>query len=101
MAHGDGTAVDVDLGVIDIEGLFKAHDDRGESFVDFKEVDVADAHAAFAQDFLCDGDGACEHDGRVCADLGGGADARARLKAELFAQLFVANQDSGCAIDDA
>ena len=43
VAHGDGAAVDVDAGGVDVEGLQEAEDDGGEGLVDLEEVDVGDA----------------------------------------------------------
>ncbi len=43
MAHGDGAAVDVDLGGVELEGLHEAQHHRGEGLVDLEQVDVGDA----------------------------------------------------------
>ena len=42
VAHGDGAAVDVDAGGVDVEGLQEAQHDGGEGLVDLEEVEVGD-----------------------------------------------------------
>ena len=41
VAHGDGAAVDVDAGGVDVEGLHEAQHHGGEGLVDLEEVEVA------------------------------------------------------------
>ena len=57
VAHGDGAAVDVDAGGVDVEGLHEAQHDRGEGLVDLEEVDVADGHAGAREIFSVTGTG--------------------------------------------
>ena len=101
MAHGDGAAVDVDAGGVDAERLHEAQHHGGEGLVDLEEVDVADLHAALAQDLFGHRHRAGQHDRRVGADLGGGPDAGARLQAVLLAEVPGADQHRRRAVDDA
>ena len=50
VAHGDGAAIDVDFGAVDIKGLHEAQNHGGEGFVDLEQVDVIDRHAAVFED---------------------------------------------------
>ncbi len=101
MPHGNRAAVDVDLVVIDIERLLEQHDNAGEGFVDLKQINVADRHPVIGKDFLGHRNRAGQHDRRIGADFGGRLDAGTGFQTILFAKLFVANQNSRRAIDDA
>ena len=59
------------------------------------------AHAGAGQHFLRHVDRAGQHDRRLRADIGEGADAPARLEARLCAGLARAQQHRGRAVDDA
>ena len=74
MAHGDRAAVDVDLARIDVERLQEAQHDGGEGFVDLEEIDVGDRHARAGEHLLRHVDRAGQHDRRLGADIGEGAD---------------------------
>ena len=80
MAERDRAAVDVDLRRIDVERLQEAQHHRGERFVDLEQIDVGDAHARTREHLLGHVDRAGEHDRRLGADIGEGADAGARLR---------------------
>ena len=101
MAHGDGAAVDVDPVVRDVEGLHVAQHDRGESLVQLEQVDVLELHLGALQQLFGHVDRAGQHDRRLGADVGEGADAGARLHAQRLAGLLRAEQHGGGAIDDA
>ena len=101
MPEGDGPAVDVDAVVIDVEGLHEAQHHRGERFVHLEEVDVANAHPGGGEYPLRRRDRAGQHDRRVRADPGAGADAGARREAVPVAEGARADEDGGGAIDDA
>jgi hypothetical protein len=82
MAQSDSTAADVDLLVRDAQNLHVSQSDRGESFVDFEEVDVGLAYAS-ARERLGEreGGGGGEVDGRLFG-IGVAADECKGLQAE-------------------
>ena len=62
MAHGN---VPVHVHLVDQRRrLAKAQHDAGKGFVHLKKINIL-IHPAFAQDFFCDGNGACQHDRRI------------------------------------
>ena len=87
MAHRDRAAVHVDLAVVEVERLAEAQHDRGESLVDFEEVDVVDRHARAREHLPGHIDRSGQHDRRLGADVGESADFRARLEARFRARL--------------
>ena len=101
MAHRDRAAVNVDLAGVEVERLAKAQHDRGESLVDFEQVDVVDRHAGAREHLLRHVDRAGQHDRRLRADIGEGAHARARLEAGFCAGLARAQEHRRGAVDDA
>ena len=101
MAHGDGAAVDVDLGVVEVERLQVAQHDRRERLVDLEQVDVGERHAGALEHLLGHVDRAGEHHGGLRADIGERLDPGARLQAGAAAGLLVADQHGGGAVDDA
>ncbi len=61
VAYGDGTAFDIEFGIVDVE-LASAGDGLGcECFVDFKEVDVVDCEFGSFKCFVDCGDWADAH----------------------------------------
>ena len=47
VAQGNGAAMDVEFGGIEIQGLDVGLDLRGKGFVDFKQIHVAEGHSGF------------------------------------------------------
>ena len=101
MAHGDRAAVHVHLVVRHLEDLHVAQHDGGEGFVQLEQVDVAHVHAGQLQRLLRRRRRAGQHDCRLRADRGEGADAGTGLEAGTLAELLAADQDRGGAINDA
>src|SRR3984885_12351078 len=101
MPHGNGTAVDVDLFRIDVEGLDKGQDDRSERLVEFEQVDVIKRHAGFFQHFLGHVDRTGEQDCRFRPNIGESPYTGARFKAGLLAGFAVAKKHGGGTVDNA
>src|ERR1700688_1869153 len=54
MAERDGAAIDVDLRIVDVEGLDVAQHDRRKGFVQLEQVDVGFLHARALEQFFGD-----------------------------------------------
>ena len=81
MAQSRRPAMDVDLFVRDAEVAHGDHGDAGEGFVDFEQVDLADAPAGFLQRLAHGGDGGGGELARLLRMGGVGDDAGDRLDA--------------------
>src|SRR4051812_27943559 len=72
MTHGDGTAVDVELLVGDVQVLLELEHYGREGLVELEQVDVVDGEAG-AIEHLARGRGrAGQHDHRICTAGSGG-----------------------------
>ena len=101
MAHGDGAAIHVHPGRVDVEITLGAHHHCGEGFVDLEQVDVLGAHLGLGQGLLGSWADASEHDGGFRTDDRRLHDAGTGLQPQLLAHLLVADQHQSGAIDDA
>src|SRR3984893_4747111 len=95
MSHRDGAAVDVHLGVVEIERLHVAQHHRRERFVELDQIDIVDGHAGLLEHLAGDVDRAGKHDRGLRADVGERLDARARLQARAPPRLLAADQHRG------
>src|ERR1700730_6028557 len=100
MAERDGAAVDVDLGIVDVERLDVTQHHRGEGFVQFEQVDIRLLHAGALEQFFGDVDRTGQHHRRLRADVGKGADFCPRLQAVLGTGLLAAEQNRAGAVDN-
>ena len=87
VAEGDGAAVGVDLGQVDVELLCPGQHDRGERLVDLDDVDVVHRQAGALEQALGGVDRAGEHEHGVDADEAGVDDPGPRAQAELVGLL--------------
>src|ERR1700687_293692 len=82
MAERDGAAIDIDLGVVDVEGLHVAQHHRGERLVQLEQIDVGFLHARALEQLFGDIDRTGQHHRRLPAAIGEGlAFSPARLGA--------------------
>src|SRR6516165_4232005 len=101
MAQRDRAAVDVDLGIVDVEGLDVAKHHRGKSLVQLEQIDVRLLHAGTLEQLFGDVDGSGQHHRRLRADIGEGADFGARLQSVFRGGILAAEQHGARAVDDA
>ncbi len=95
MAEGDGPAVDIDAGGIEMERADDGQNLRGKGLVQFDEADVVERKAGMGESFGDGGDGADAHFFRQAAGDGIGGEAREGLKAE-FACVCGFHEDGRC-----
>src|SRR6185437_15074259 len=88
VAQGAGAAVDVDLGVIEVEVAHGDHRDVGEGFVDFEEIDVFGLPACALQCFLDRADGCGGEPARFVGVAGLRDDAGDGFEAAFFGNAF-------------
>src|SRR5712672_1835285 len=100
MAERDRAAIDVDLGVVDVERLDVAQHHRSKRLVQFEQIDVRFLHARTFEQFFSDVDRTGEHHRGLGADIGEGTDLCPRLQAVFHPGLLAAKQDRAGAIDD-
>ena len=100
MAHGNRPAIDVDPGRVHLERLQKAQDDGGESLVHLEQVNIANPKARTGQNPLGHRYRPGQHDGRIGADFGGGADPGARFQPMHHPKLRIADQNRRRPIGD-
>src|SRR6202790_1466734 len=100
MAERDGAAVDVDLGIVDVERLDVTQHHRGEGFVQFEQVDIRLLHAGALEQFFGDVDRTGQRHRRLGADVGKGADFCPRLQGVLGTGLLAAEQNRAGAVDN-
>src|ERR1700744_5036879 len=101
MAERDRAAVDVDLGVVDIEGLDIAQHDGSERLVQLEQVDVGFLHAGAFEQFFGDVDRAGQHHRGLRADIGKSAYLGARLQTIFAAGFLAAEQNRARTVNDA
>ena len=89
----NGAAIHVHLFMRDVKVLHHQQDDRCKGFVQFVKVDVTGFHAGLFEDLLGHIGRAGQHDARLGTDGRHGADACARLEAELLAHFLRTEQD--------
>src|ERR1700710_2913013 len=101
MAHGDGTAVDVELLVGDVQVLLELEHYGREGFVELEQVDVVNRETG-AVEHLERGRGrAGQHDHRVGAAGRGGHDACPRGRIDGRPRLFIADRHQCGTVDDS
>src|SRR5580704_7213448 len=88
-------AINVEPFFVDLEIGVAGEDLRGESLVDFEQVDVADFQPGARQCLVRRGDGTPSHDFRTDARDSGRANLRERFQAERLRPLR-AHQQDGC-----
>src|SRR3546814_7653891 len=101
MAEGDRATVDVDFVRVDLQIADRAQHDGGKGLVDLEQIDIRRVHAGLLQRLERGWRDAGQHDRRLGADHRRRTDPRTRLDAELLADLLVADQYRGGAVDDA
>src|SRR5579871_5174820 len=101
MAERDRAAIDIDLGIVDVECLNVAQHHRGKGFVEFEQIDVGFLHARSLEQLFGNVHGPRQHHRGLRADIGERADFCPRLQAMLLACLLAAEQHCGGAVDDA
>src|SRR5699024_4063038 len=101
VAHGDGSAVDVDLLMRNAQVTHPLEYDGGEGLVEFEQVDVVDGEAGFVEGLARRRSRTGEHDRRFGTGDCGGDDAGTRFHAHRLAHLGVAEDDQAGAVDDA
>src|SRR6266700_4012311 len=101
MAERDCSAIDVDLGAVDVEGLHVAQHHGGERLVQLEQIDVGFLHARTFEQLLGGIDRPGQHHRGLRADIGKGADLCPRLQAVFAARLLAAEQHRAGAVDDA
>ncbi len=99
--HGNRTAVDVDLAVVEIHGLHVAQHHRRERLVEFPEIDIALGHARLGEHLGRDAFGTRQHDQRLRADRRHRLHLRARLEAIFLTHLLAGDEHGGRSVDDA
>src|SRR5262245_4455233 len=74
MTERDRAAIDVDLGVVDVERLDVAQHHRGKGLVQLEQVDVRLLHAGALEQLFGDVDRTGQHHRGLGTDIGEGAD---------------------------
>src|SRR5690242_13020885 len=100
MAQRDSSAIDVDPGVVDIEGLHVAEHDRRKGLVQFEQIDIRFVHARTFEQLLGHIDRTCQHHCGLGTDICEGADLCAWLQPMPGARLFASEQHRPGAVDD-
>src|SRR5271169_6645412 len=101
VAHGDGSAVDVQLLVGDVQVLLELQHHRCERLVELEQVDVVNGQAGAVQHLTSGRGGPGQHDDRIGATGGGGHDACPRSQALRLAGGLGTDQHQCGAVDDA
>src|SRR6516165_385874 len=100
VSHRDRTAIDVDLLRIELEQLLVEQHHGREGFVELEQIDVGCRHAGALQYLARHLLGPGQHDARLRADRGEGADTGARSEAHRRSGLAGTEQDRGRTVDD-
>ena len=101
MADGDGAAVDIDLGHIELQIAGHGHGLGGEGLVGLDQVDVLDGQVGLGQSLTGSGDGAQAHDLGIHAALAPADQLGHGLQAVLLNSLLGSQHQSGGAVVDA
>ena len=100
MAQCDRPTVCVELFVVSAQGLGPGHRDGGEGLVYFVAVHVADGDIGSVEKSLGGGNGGPQHDHRVVAGQGHGADSSPGFRAESSQALLVDDEHGGRPVGD-
>src|SRR5258707_2688920 len=98
MSEGNGAAIAIEPGCIDIEFSIPSEDHRGKCLIDFESVDITDPEAGTLEKFTCSGNDRREHENGIIAQYGEMADGRTRLQVQAGSEALLGDQHGRGAI---